>query len=114
MLPAAQHAYRLSSAYNSQAWTLGARLHEVGDNFNPEVGFLSRARLPEGRRERVLPLPARRTSVRSTSCGRTCSMRSFWNFDGFHETFYMHMDQHWEMKSGHEFHTGMNSRGRGS
>ena len=102
-----QHAYRLTSNYNSQAWTLGLGYTEVADNFNPEVGFLSRrgyrkmdaSAFYRYRPESFGPFHELRPHV---------AMRSFWNFEGFHETFYMHMDQHWEMKAGHEFHTGMN------
>jgi hypothetical protein len=107
-----QHAYRLSSSYNSQAWTLGAGYAEVGDNFNPEVGFLSRRGYRKAdasafyryRPADFGPFHELRPHV---------AVRSFWDFNGFQETFYMHMDQHWEMKSGHEFHTGMNITGEG-
>jgi hypothetical protein len=102
-----QHAYRLTSSYNSQAWTLGLGFSEAADNFNPEAGFLSR------RGYRKLDASAFHR-YRPASFGPFhelrphVAMRSFWNFEGFHETFYMHMDQHWEMKAGHEFHTGVN------
>ncbi|HJN93334.1 MAG TPA: hydrolase, partial [Dehalococcoidia bacterium] len=36
------------------------------------------------------------------------SYNSFWNFDGFQETGFIHIDQHWEWRAGHEAHTGMN------
>jgi hypothetical protein len=107
-----QHAFRLNSSYNSQAWTLGAGYSEVGDNFNPEVGFLSRRGYRKGEASAFYryrpadfgPFHELRPHV---------ALRSFWDFNGFQETFYMHMDQHWEMKSGHEFHTGMNITGEG-
>ena len=102
-----QHAFRLTSAYNSQAWTLGLGYTEVADDFNPEVGFLSRrgyrkidaSAFFRHRPAAFGPFHELRPHV---------AMRSFWNFAGFHETFYMHMDQHWELKSGDEFHTGLN------
>jgi hypothetical protein len=102
-----QHAYRLSSGYNSQAWTLGLGYTEVGAEFNPEAGFLSRRafRKVDGsafyrhRPASFGPFHELRPHV---------AVRSFWDFEGFHETFYMHMDQHWEMRAGHEFHTGVN------
>jgi hypothetical protein len=102
-----QFAYRLNSSYASQAWSLGLGYSEVADNFNPEVGFLSRGgfRKVDGsvfhryRPADFGPFHELRPHV---------SVRSFWDSSGFHETFYMHMDQHWEMKSAHEFHTGMN------
>jgi hypothetical protein len=36
------------------------------------------------------------------------SYRGFWNFQGFQETGFLHIDNHWEWKSGYEFHTGIN------
>ena len=37
-----QHAFQLGASHNTEKWRLGAGYAEVGDNFNPEVGFLSR------------------------------------------------------------------------
>ena len=36
------------------------------------------------------------------------SYRAYWDLDGFQETGYWHLDSHWELKNGYEFHTGMN------
>ncbi len=102
-----QHAYQVDSSYNSQAWSLGLTFTEVADNFNPEVGFLSRGsfRKINGsifhryRPASFGPFHELRPHV---------SMRSYWDFTGFQETFHLHMDQHWQTKAGHEFHTGMN------
>ena len=33
---------------------------------------------------------------------------SYWNFDGLLESSRVHLDQHWQLRAGHEFHTGMN------
>ena len=33
---------------------------------------------------------------------------AYWNFDGLLETGRVHLDQHWQFRAGHEFHTGMN------
>jgi hypothetical protein len=102
-----QYAYLIESNYSSQAWSLGLGYSEVADNFNPEVGFLSRGSFRKVnasvfhryRPSNFGPFHELRPHV---------NIRSYWDFTGFHETFYMHMDQHWEMKAGHEFHTGMN------
>jgi hypothetical protein len=102
-----QYAYRLDSSYSSQAWTLGLGYTEVAENFNPEVGFLSRGAFRKLnasvlRRHRPAdfgPFHELRPHV---------NVQSYWDLTGFHETFHMHIDQHWEMKAGHEFHTGMN------
>ncbi len=36
------------------------------------------------------------------------SYRAYWNFDGFLETGFLHLDNHFEWKSGSELHTGVN------
>ena len=37
-----QYAFQLGATHNTEKWRLGAGYAEVGDNFNPEVGFLAR------------------------------------------------------------------------
>ncbi len=40
--------------------------------------------------------------------------RAFWGVDdGFQETGYLHVDNRWEWRSGHEIHTGVNFRREG-
>lgn len=112
-----EHAFKLGGSYDSQAWLVQANYTEVGDYFNPEVGFLSRRRTqagalsasgyrkPDGlilyryRPENFLKLHELRPHV---------SYRGFWNFQGFQETGFLHIDNHFEWKSGYEFHTGVN------
>ncbi|MGE0704666.1 MAG: DUF5916 domain-containing protein [Vicinamibacterales bacterium] len=102
-----QHAFQLDSTYNSQAWSFGLGYSEVGDNFNPEVGFLSRG----GFRKANVSVFHR---YRPTNFGPFQELRphssfqSYWDFTGFQETMRWHLDQHWEMRAGHEFHTGFN------
>ena len=36
------------------------------------------------------------------------SYTGYWDFDGFQETGCLHVDNHWEWKSGYEIHTGVN------
>jgi hypothetical protein len=36
------------------------------------------------------------------------SYRGFWKPDGFHESGHLHVDSHWEFRSGHELQTGIN------
>lgn len=104
-----QYAYQLDSNYTSQAWSLGLGYTEVADNFNPEVGFLLR---PDGNYRKMTASVFHR--YRPADFGSFHELRphvsvnSYWDLSGFHETFRMHIDNHWEMKSGHEFHTGVN------
>jgi hypothetical protein len=101
------HAFRLTSGYNSQAWTLNLTYAETGESFNPEVGFVAR----DGYRKVEASVFHRYRPKNFWSMHEIrphTFVRSFWDFQGFHETVYWHIDNHWEMKQGHEFHTGVN------
>ena len=36
------------------------------------------------------------------------TFRGFWGLDGFQETGFMHLDNHWQFSDSTEVHTGMN------
>jgi len=118
---AEQYAYKLGTTYDSQAWLLSFNYTEVADFFNPEVGFLQRRqgglrdangnliargyRKPDGlifhrfRPKNILGLHEVRPHV---------SYRGFWDFAGFQESGFLHIDNHWEWKNGYEIDTGIN------
>jgi hypothetical protein len=79
---------------------------EVGDQFNPEVGFLTRRgyKKLDGRLfRRVRPASSRFFELRPHVV-----YRGYWDFEDFQETGFLHLDTHWEFQSGREFHTGIN------
>jgi len=95
------------AAYRSQEWDLNAGYSEVGQNFNPEVGFLSRSGF------RKYEAGIRRTLRPDNLWGLHeirphINYRGYWDFDGFQETGYLHVDSHWEWEGGTEIHTGVN------
>ena len=102
-----EHAFRLGAQWDTETLVAEANYTEVGDAFNPEVGFLSRRgykkydgfALLRLRPEKLWGLHELRPHI---------SYRGFWDFAGFQETGYLHLDNHWEWKSGHEIHTGLN------
>ncbi|MEO1082986.1 MAG: DUF5916 domain-containing protein, partial [Acidobacteriota bacterium] len=101
------HAFRVGGRWDSEAFSAGLNYTEVGDGFNPEVGFLARRgfRKADGfvfvrhRPKDLWGLQEMRPHI---------TYRGFWDFDGFQETGYLHVDNHWEWKNGHEIHTGVN------
>jgi hypothetical protein len=112
-----QHAFKLGATYDSEAWLLQANYTEVGDYFNPEVGFLSRRRPQAGvltasgfRKPDFLIMHRYRPKnfLKLHELRPHISYRGFWNFQSFQETGFLHIDNHWEWKSGYEFHTGVN------
>lgn len=97
----------LQATYQDEDWNINGGYSEVRENFNPEVGFLARRayrRWSGGWRYRYRPddwwnLHELRPHM---------NYRGYWGFDGFQETGYLHVDNHWEFESGMEIHTGMN------
>ena len=97
----------VQAAYTSPEWVLNAGYSQVGENFNPEVGFLQRRgfrKYEAGIRRVIRPenlwgLHELRPHV---------NYRGYWDFDGNQETGYLHVDNHWEWESGMEIHTGVN------
>ncbi len=101
------YAYEVGSSLTLPRLRLTGAYAEVGDNFNPEVGFLSR-----GGFRKINGTVF--TYLRPANLWKFHEIRphvvyrSYWNHQGFQETSFLHMDAHWELRSAHEFHTGVN------
>ena len=100
-------AFSVSGEYNSADWSAGLGYTELGDDFNPEVGFLSR----DGYRKfngRILRRIRPDNLWGLFEIRPHISYRGFWDFDGFQETGFLHLDAHWEFQTSREIHTGVN------
>ena len=100
-------AYNIRSRTNLPRYDLELGYQEVGDEFNPEVGFLSRRgyRKPDAR---ILTRFRPKDFLNLQEVRPHASYRGFWGFDGFQETGYIHLDNHWQFRNSYEVHTGMN------
>lgn len=108
-----QHAYDIAARRSTESLLLTFQYAEVSENFNPEVGFLSR---PSFRKISALVFNTIRPQdlYNLLEIRPHVSYRSYWGAaDGFHETGYLHVDSHWEWVSGFEVHTGVNFRTEG-
>jgi hypothetical protein len=108
-----QHAYQLQARNDTQPLTLSGTYTETGRNFNPEVGFLSRAggfRKVEGLVFTRLR-PKRLTKFQEIR--PHTNYRAYWNHDGVQLTGFWHLDSSWELKNGAEFSTGFNTTREG-
>lgn len=100
-------AFSAEANYNSATWAADLSFTEVGEDFNPEMGFLGRT---EFRKVRAF-------------LQRRIRIEDFWNlleirphvtyqgyrkFDGFRETGFLHFDLPLAWTSGAEFHTAVN------
>lgn len=101
------HAFKLLANYNWNGWDLRAGYTEVGEGFNPEVGFLQRTAF---RKPEFLIWKAQRLKNMGNllEIRPHISYRGYWNFDDELITGFLHVDNHWEFKSGFEVHTGIN------
>jgi hypothetical protein len=101
------YAYNIRSRTNMRRYDLEVGYQEVGDRFNPEVGFLSRRgyRKPD---VRVMTRFRPRNFLNMHEIRPHVTYRSFWGHDGFQETGYAHIDSHWQLRNAYEFHTGVN------
>ena len=104
------YAYDVAVDYNAQAWRVRAGYMEMGDNFNPEVGFVRRRgfRKVDGglfytwRPDDFLKLQELRPHV---------TFNRFWNYDrGFIESSLLHMDNFWEFEDSSVATTAWNVR----
>ncbi len=102
-----QYAFNVRSRTNLPLVDAEFGYQEVGERFNPEVGFLSRAgyRKPDVRiNTRIRP----KNFLRLQEVRPHVAYRSFWGFDGFQESAFTHIDNHWQFRNAYEAHTGMN------
>ena len=101
------HAFRLAVNYDWNFWRLLANYTEVGEGFNPEVGYLERSsfRKPELMVFRTIRMneKSKLLEVRPHIYSRT-----YWDFEDNLVTSYLHIDNHWAWKNGLEVHTGIN------
>ena len=111
-LPNDDHAFDMGWVYDSPKLLLNFQYTEVGDNFNPEVGFVRRVGFRQANFLwfRIIRLGPSRKLHEIRPHFR---VNSFWDFTGFQETGLAHIDSHWEWKSGAQIDTGMNFRREG-
>jgi hypothetical protein len=101
------YAYNIRSQTNRPQWDFNVGYQEVGDGFNPAVGFLSR----RGYRKPDVFLMTRfrpENDFKLQEMRPHTSYRGFWGLDGFQETGFWHIDSHWQFRDSTEIHTGMN------
>jgi hypothetical protein len=94
-----EHAYGVTAALTLPLWEATTAFREVGEGFNPEVGFLRRNgyRFAMGHIRRTVRFP-------QISWFRElrphASYRQYRYLDGFIETGWLHLDSHFEFSNG--------------
>ena len=94
-----EYAFSGGGRYETRDWVTTAGYTEVGAEFNPEVGFLTR--------DEYRSLTARvQRNIRFDDVDwfrelrPHISYRQFWDLDGFSETYLVHIDSHFEFSNG--------------
>ncbi len=101
------HAFNVRSRTNVSRFDLELGYQEVGEQFRPDVGFLSR----RGYRKPDVRLNTRfrpRSFLGMQELRPHTSYRAFYGFDDFLESKLWHIDNHWQMRNSYELHTGIN------
>jgi hypothetical protein len=107
-----EHAAAFTGSYQTRDWDAAVQYREIGDDFNPEVGFLPR----QGYRFFFQRLQ-RNIRVPSISWIREfrphTQLRHFYDFDWFLETRYIHIDNATQFENGAFISTAVNIRREG-
>jgi Domain of unknown function (DUF5916)/Carbohydrate family 9 binding domain-like len=101
------YAFNVRSQTNRPQWDLNVGYQEVGDGFDPQIGFLSR----RGYRKPDASLMTRfrpKDFIHIQELRPHATFRGFWGLDGFQESGFLHLDNHWQFRDSTEIHTGMN------
>jgi hypothetical protein len=101
-LSSRDHAYSSAFEYRRRAYNWNFSYTEVGDDFNPEVGFLER---PDGYRQWT---GGYFQNIRNDGLAGAgirewrphVSYEGFWGFDGLLETATLHIDNAWDFENG--------------
>ncbi len=104
-----EHSFNFKANYSWDGWILNAEYTEVAENFNPEMGFLFRRAFRKPEFLIFKTLRAKENNKMNYLESRPhISYRGYWNFEGFQETGFLHVDNHWVWRNGFEVHTGIN------
>lgn len=99
-------AGNVAASWATETTTISVGYTEAAEAFNPELGFLRRTdyrKLSTSVFRRIRPDRFGLFELRPH-----VNYRGYWKRDGFKQTTYLHVDNHWEFRSGWEFHTGRN------
>ena len=101
------HALNFKAEYVWDGWRIYGAYTEVGEGFNPEVGFLLRDSFKKP--EFLIWKQWRTKNTGSFLEVRPhISGRRYYNFNNDLISSFLHIDNHWVWKSGLEIHTGIN------
>ncbi len=102
------HAFNIRSQTNRPQWDLNVGYQEVGNGFNPADRLPQPPRLSQARRRSLMTRFRPKDFINIQELRPHSTFRGFWGLDGFQETGFLHLDNHWQFRDSTEVHTGMN------
>ncbi len=103
------YAWDLSGNWSSRSWTVTGQAREIGEGFNPEVGFLPRRGYRYYQYFALYRIhPDWLYEIRPHISYFTYNSRKAGVERNFQESARLHIDSHWEWSSGAQIHTGAN------
>lgn len=108
-----EYGFEGTSTYVTSDWQVSAGYRQIGDEFNPEVGFVNR----RSYRQTTLRV-LRHLRTENTPWFREfrphISWNQFWSLNGFMESYMVHIDSHFAFENGAFFQfPGFNLTGEG-
>ena len=104
-----EYAWDLATGWTSRDLEINGSVREIGEGFNPEVGFLPRRGFRYYQAFWMYKIrPTWLREVRPHVLYNTFRSRKTGVEKGFEESGFLHIDVHWEWPSGAQINTGMN------
>jgi len=102
------YSYRLSANRNAQSVQTALSYSEIGESFNPEMGFLKRSGGYRKWSGRIFTRLRPENKYGILEVRPHINYDGFWKLNGFHQSGRWHIDNHLQFRSGYEIHTGVN------
>tara|TARA_S200000501_G_scaffold94510_2_gene87815 strand:+ start:3893 stop:6100 length:2208 start_codon:yes stop_codon:yes gene_type:complete len=102
------YAFRLQASSTGKMFSNALSYTEIGEDFNPEMGFLRRSGGYRKWSGRIFTRLRPDNNLGVLEIRPHVNYDGYWKLDGFHQTGKLHVDNHLEFRSGYEIHTGIN------
>ena len=102
------YAFRLQASSTGKMFSNALSYTEIGEDFNPEMGFLKRSGGYRKWSGRIFTRLRPENDLRVLELRPHVNYDGYWKLNGFHQTGKLHVDNHLEFRSGYEIHTGIN------
>ena len=102
------YAFRLQASSTGKMFSNALSYTEIGEDFNPEMGFLKRSGGYRKWSGRIFTRLRPENDLGILELRPHVNYDGYWKLNGFHQTGKLHVDNHLEFRSGYEIHTGIN------